>query len=438
MTRLAFVSPFPPQRSGIADYAAGLLPGLARQFEITLVSEVPPQLPGPAHAWVDARRGGWRRALDACDVALYQMGNHPLHGFVFDALSEYPGVVTLHEVLLHASLAGRWLPADPERYVAEMRYAHGPDGERAARQAIDKALAIWDYEPWRYPLTRRVVDNARGLVLHSRFALDRVREIRRDAPIFVLPFPMPPPGKTREEARLSLGVGTEEFRIVVPGFLTRSKRLAGIFGAVTSWGNRPGWSLVLLGEVGDPTAAEGCPEGIRERVVFTGYAEAGEFARQLAAADVAIVLRWPTSGETSGVACQALGAGVPLIVTDTGWFSELPDEVVLRVLPGQEEEDEIAAALQRLRDDPAERARRASAAAAYARKIGGFDCAAQRYAALLAAVAKGRGLDLSVASSVAAALGDIGLGEGDDDAIDRIVNRAADLAPSLGSGIERK
>jgi glycosyltransferase involved in cell wall biosynthesis len=434
MTRLAFVSPLPPQRSGVADYAAGILPGLAKRYEITLVSEAAPELPGPKLSWVDARRGGWRKAIEACDLALYQMGNHPLHGFVFDALTEHPGVVTLHEVLLHASLAGRWLPANPDRYVAEMLYAHGREGERAARAAIEKGLAIWDYEPWRFPLTRRVLDSARGLVVHSRFALERARETRRDVPIAVFPFPMPPPARSRGEARRSLGLGPEQFRIVVPGFLTRAKRLAGIFDAVASWGSRPDWSLVLLGEVGD-SILERCPGPVRKRLVATGYADAPEFERQLAAADVAVVLRWPTSGETSGAACRALAAGVPLIVTDAGWFSELPDDVALRVVPGQGEAAELSAALERLRDDPEERRRRAAAAAAYARQAGGFDEAAQRYVKLLEAAEAGRGVDLSLASSFAAAVAEMGLGRADGGLIDGLSDRASDLCPSLGSGL---
>ena len=39
--RLAFVSPLPPQPTGIADYSAELVPALARHYDITLVSEEP-------------------------------------------------------------------------------------------------------------------------------------------------------------------------------------------------------------------------------------------------------------------------------------------------------------------------------------------------------------------------------------------------------------
>ena len=35
--RLAFVSPLPPERTGIADYSAELLPALARHYEIVLI-----------------------------------------------------------------------------------------------------------------------------------------------------------------------------------------------------------------------------------------------------------------------------------------------------------------------------------------------------------------------------------------------------------------
>ena len=51
----------------------------------------------------------------------------------------------------------------------------------------------------------------------------------------------------------------------------------------------------------------------------------------MAACDVLVNLRYPTMGETSGSVIRALSLGKPLLVSDVGWFSELPDDVVLKV-----------------------------------------------------------------------------------------------------------
>ena len=62
----------------------------------------------------------------------------------------------------------------------------------------------------------------------------------------------------------------------------------------------------------------------------------------LAATDVSVSLRYPTMGETSGVVVRALSLGRPLVVSDVGWFSELPDEVALKVPVGGDEVEVLA------------------------------------------------------------------------------------------------
>ncbi len=66
------------------------------------------------------------------------------------------------------------------------------------------------------------------------------------------------------------------------------------------------------------------------------------------AADVHVSLRSPTMGETSGTAIRALALGKPLVVSDVGWFAELPDEVALKVPVDDHEEDTLTAALELL------------------------------------------------------------------------------------------
>ena len=84
--KVAYYSPMPPNRSGIADYSAHLLPALGRRLELEV-----------------ARPGHHPRA----DVRLYHVGNDPdAHGWIVDALRERPGVVVLHEHVLHHLIAG--------------------------------------------------------------------------------------------------------------------------------------------------------------------------------------------------------------------------------------------------------------------------------------------------------------------------------------------
>ena len=87
--KVAYYSPLPPERTGIADYSALLLPELQRRLDVEVV------------------RRGRRRAPRGADVSLYHIGNNPdAHGWIVAALRRRRGVVVLHDFVLHHLIAG--------------------------------------------------------------------------------------------------------------------------------------------------------------------------------------------------------------------------------------------------------------------------------------------------------------------------------------------
>src|SRR6476660_7335735 len=108
--RVAFFSPLPPAKSGIADYSAALLERLNTP---TFVVETFTSRP----AAFDASR---------YDVCVYQLGNNPYHGFVYEAALEHPGVVVMHEANLHHLVADLTINRnDWDGYVREVGRNHG-------------------------------------------------------------------------------------------------------------------------------------------------------------------------------------------------------------------------------------------------------------------------------------------------------------------------
>src|SRR5436309_2982439 len=79
--------------------------------------------------------------------------------------------------------------------------------------------------------------------------------------------------------------------------------------------------------------------GLSGKVKSTGYASPQDFAYYLAASDVCLNLRYPTAGETSASLLRIMGAGVPVLVSRTGAFEELPDDAVGKVDVDDTEED---------------------------------------------------------------------------------------------------
>jgi hypothetical protein len=91
---------------------------------------------------------------------------------------------------------------------------------------------------------------------------------------------------------------------------------------------------------------------LRSAVTVTGYVDDDRMTAELAAADVVVNLRDPTSGETSGPLMRALGAGCCCVVTDVGTYSELPDDVVVKVRLDDMTPEGVALRLLQIVADP--------------------------------------------------------------------------------------
>jgi len=90
--RLAYVSPLPPVRSGIADHSGELLPDLARYYRIELIVDQPEvsdlrltaNFPVRTTAWFEENGGLYDRIL-------YQFGNSEHHRHMFKLIERHPG-----------------------------------------------------------------------------------------------------------------------------------------------------------------------------------------------------------------------------------------------------------------------------------------------------------------------------------------------------------
>src|SRR5207245_6621847 len=158
--RVAYYSPLPPSRSGIADYSALLLPALPERIEVAL-----------------ARPGRFRRAPRG-DVTLYHVGNDAkAHGWIVEALRRRPGVVVLHEFVLHHLVVGlTFSRGDAAGYRAAVEREAGLVGYLLAHAVLDnKIRPLWETRPEDCPLAGEILDRATGLVVHSRFVEGRAR-----------------------------------------------------------------------------------------------------------------------------------------------------------------------------------------------------------------------------------------------------------------------
>lgn len=357
--RLAYFSPLPPARSGIADYSAELVPQLAEHLELELFVDDGVRVDESLTSRFPVRGDKAFPALwesGRYDAVLYHVGNNPdYHARTWAMLQRIPGIVVLHEAMLHHLVRGMTMAkGDLEGYVEEMRYAYGKTGEALARRSVGTGIPL---DVWNYPLFERVVDASLGLIVHNDCTGDRVRASRPGTRIVKIPHHLSlrelEGGASAEEARAALGIPAEAFVVASFGFVTPAKRIDVALRSFARLRREvPKAVYLLVGEVSPHYDFAGIlTSELAPGVTVVGRTELDRFLLYMLAADVAVNLRYPSAGETSGTLIRLLGMGKPVIVSHTGAFSEIPDDCCAKIDLDETEEDLLASVLVRLATD---------------------------------------------------------------------------------------
>jgi glycosyltransferase involved in cell wall biosynthesis len=327
--KIGFFSPRPPARTGVADYSAALIDAMRESGTVEV-----------------NRRG---------DINLYHVGNNALHREIYRRALDEPGVVVLHDAVLNHFFLGQ---LDKEAYVTEFVYNYGPwTADLAACLLEGRARSAADPLYFQYPMLRRVMKRSRAVIVHNP-AAERIARAHGAAVVHRIPhlFEAPAPVPEYEVIRLreKLGLLTSDLLFSVFGHLRESKRIPTILRAFHRVRReRDNVKLLVAGDFASRDLALALAEEFdAPGVVRAGYLPAGEFRKYAAATDVCINLRWPSAGETSGIAVRLMGIGKCVIVTESEETGDFPEGSSIRVACGPAEEEMLTTFLFWLADNP--------------------------------------------------------------------------------------
>lgn len=352
---LAFVSPLPPQATGIASYSAELLPYLAPYFHLTLVIDQPELDPTLRSNYPCMDPEAFSQQAESFDYLVYQVGNSLYHAYQFALLQKHPGVVVLHDYYLFDAVW--WLNESglkPDALTHQLYEDHGYPGLLAHEKS-----ALHTRGAEQYPVNGLATRRAGGVIYHSAYArsLADYWQHGQQAPTFIVPHlrQLPTPFD-KQAARRVLGIDDEERVIASFGGINPKKLTHLLLDAFMGKVNAPRTlldtkaatpvRLVLVGaqhsgEYGHQLARwiKSHPEG--HRVTVTGYARREAYEAWLQASDIAVQLRTQSRGETSGAMFDAMAHGVAVIANAHGSSAELPENS-LWLLPDDPEEALVA------------------------------------------------------------------------------------------------
>ena len=342
MPRLAWFSPMPPARTGVAACSADVIRGLQREHEIDVYVDEPLA----ALARASARPGGvdsgieswsahdflWRHRLRPYDLTVYQLGNSSAHDYLWPYLFRFPGLTVLHDARLHHARAAALLR---ERRAGDYRreFAAAFPG----RSADVAELAVGGFDNVLYydlPMTRLVVRASKVTAVHARLAADALREESPSATIETIRIGHGEAVSAGRRAATSVrvrarhGIPADAVLFGVFGGVTPEKRVPQVleaFAALLPY--EPSARLLLAGAPADhyDVAANLARLRLDGHVHVTGYVDDGaDFTDLVAACDVSINLRWPTAREVSGPWLRALAAARPTITIDLAHMADVP------------------------------------------------------------------------------------------------------------------
>ncbi len=353
--RIAWFSPVPPDRSGIAAYTQELLPFLqsptraaspARSIDLfvdldahvehlghtspSAARTLPDGLAAPARS---AQEFVWRHRRGPYDLIVYHVGNARCHDYMWAYLFRYPGLLVLHDLQVHQAralwLLGRLEPRQRD-YLAELAANH-PSVNPEVGHLVAAGLGGSLYHLW--PMTRLAIRRSRLTVVHNARLAARLAAEHPGAAVTTIemgvgdPLSGPDLEARRTAFRARFGIPPEAIVIGAFGGITAEKRVPEIMRAVASVGVTGRPVRVLL--AGPRAAHYDVDEDVRRlglegRVHVAGYLPDEDLPAAMAASDVCACLRWPSNGETSASWLRALGSARPTIVTALAHLRDVP------------------------------------------------------------------------------------------------------------------
>ena len=333
--RVAWFSPLPPNRSGIAAYCADLLPRLAGH-QIDAFVDDSAGLDAPSRAnpiggvtVLGAHDFPWRQARHPYDAVVYHVGNDASHDYLWPYLVRYPGLVVLHDGQLHQARAQALIRQKREPdFKAEFAYCH-PDASPLMADLVVAGLGATLCYFW--PMVRVPVQSARITAVHNRWLARELAGQFPGADVRRLHMGVPDPLASVQtpsgEVRRRHGIPDDAVLFGSFGRVTPEKGLSAVLRALAQVA--PSLPSVRLLIVGEPSShydlmAEARERGVANLVIEAGYVTADALPDYLNAVDVCLNLRWPTGRETSAAWLRCAAAGKPTVVTDLAHTTDVP------------------------------------------------------------------------------------------------------------------
>lgn len=338
--KLLYVSPFPPQRSGISEYSEILVYTLKKYFDITLlVDNYKISIP---NIYNDFNVLMYKKDIvdfQKYDYIIYNIGNNPMyHSFIYKLCLEHPGMVILHDCVLYYLIVGVY--EEENKLYSKLYDIGGIDAICTVKQALKKEnkplLECKDIAS-KLPLNKELASSGNKIMVHSQYAYNMIKDNMSDIEN-LRKINLIKQTKTdvkiidRKKLFAKYHIPEDALIITSFGYIAETKLNHKVCEAVKELCEEIKKKIcyIMVGE-GDYVNNQ-----IDNKIVFkTGYTSLDEFNSFLYYSDIVANLRYPSMGETSAAMIRIMEYGKPCLIISDAWFAELPKDCVVSLEPNQ-------------------------------------------------------------------------------------------------------
>jgi glycosyltransferase involved in cell wall biosynthesis len=316
--RIAVATPWPPQRSGVADFSTRTLRALGELADVTVLTNTPAANPDPM---VELRTISAAAYLDpAYDVVITILGNSHFHLPGLEYLTALGGPTIAHD---NRMLEFYWHMRDVESVA---RLLSRPDRPVVPEEIGGFLVNINTLPDLAY---REIARVAWPLILHAAHLAERVEQ-ETGVAAKVLPFvPLRQPANgsiddaARRAAKARCALADDAVHAVCFGFVDLRTKAADVVVGALAWLVRWGVPIRLhfVGGASPPLRQalerQAADFGVGHLIRFHDFADEASYCNMLVAADVAVQLRMSPLLTLSGALLDCVSFGVPTVTTQS-------------------------------------------------------------------------------------------------------------------------
>ncbi|MCK9467346.1 MAG: hypothetical protein M0P94_03385 [Candidatus Absconditabacterales bacterium] len=330
---LLYASPFPPMKSGISEYSEELIFRLIKFFDISiLIEDYKLENKEIKKKFKILVYGKDKFDFNDFDYKIYNIGNNPFfHGYIYECALKYPGLVILHDFVLYFLFIG--INQNKDDFYKKIYKYGGAEFYFYYKEMLKKNIDLLTFKkPELFPFNGEILLSENKIMVHSFYNLSKVQQISSKIcvkKINAFTYDNSEKFSRKENSYLKekFGISEEKKIITSFGFVAHTKLNHIVCEILLE--NEEKFKDFVYVMVGEGDYVDNYVNN--KNILKTGYVDIKTMNQFISLSDIVINLRYPSMGETSAALIRVLSEGKACIVCDDAWFSELPDDVVIKV-----------------------------------------------------------------------------------------------------------